>query len=193
MSIAGRGRWSAFVWGGIVVATAAAALFLFGAEAEQNDKSAYGGSSDVQLANQLWKQLKSSKLVGKDRINVHAFKGKRPHGTIQQVYASVVSVNGHRGRVIVKANHKAKNILLNDVYDEPNRYLVDYTVMFMNTRGYDPENSDWFWVIFTPEGKIRNNAEGVPIAGRVGKDENFGCIGCHRAVGGEDLEALTSQ
>lgn len=178
---------------GIIVAAALSPSLLFSAKAQQNSKSVYGGKSDVELAVRLWQQLKKKNLVGKERINVHAFKGKRPHGAIQQVYASNVVVNGRRGRVIVKANHRTKNVLVNDVYDDQNKYLNDYTVMFANTPGYDPENKNWFWVIYQPDGKIRKNGEGVPIAGRVGKGESFGCVGCHRMVGGEDLEALTSR
>ena len=193
MMLAGTGRRTALVWLGIAAFALFAATLLLTASADQGKKSNYGGKEDVELAIRLWRQLKNKKLVGKDRINVHAFKGKRPHGPIQQVYASTVTVNGHRGRAVVKANHKGKNLLIGDVYDEPNRYLADYTVMFVNEKGYDPENGDWFWVLYKPDGRIGRSATGAPVAGRVGKDEDFGCIGCHRAVGGEDLEALTSE
>ena len=192
MTLARNGKGSALVWLGLGSLAVFAVFLQLAASAEQGPKSAYGHKSDVELAVRLWRQLESKKLVGKDRINVHAFKGKRPHGPIQQVYASNVTINGHRGRVVVKANHKGKDLLIGDVYDDPNRYLADYTVMFVNEKGYDPENGDWVWVIYKPDGRIGRSATGVPVAGRVGKDENFGCIGCHRAVGGEDLEALTS-
>ena len=193
MRLAGTSKRMALGWLGFAAIGLFAATLQFAASAEQQNKSVYGGKEDVELAIRLWRQLKQQKLVGKDRINVHAFKGKRPHGPIQQVYASIVTVNGHRGRAVVKANHKGKDLLIGDVYDDPNRYLADYTVMFVNEKGYDPENGDWFWVIYKPDGRIGRSATGVPVAGRVGKDENFGCIGCHRAVGGEDLEALTSE
>ncbi len=160
--------------------------------AEQR-KVAYGLKSDIALAEKLWTALRKRGVVGRDRINVHAFSGKPPHGTIQQVYATTVRIGDHRGRIIVKANHTKKGATVRKVYDEPNKYLSSYTVMFANAPGYDPDNNNWFWARYWTNGKITRTPEGVAVAGRIGKIAKVGCIGCHRKLGGKDLEALTSR
>ncbi len=160
---------------------------------EERNKLGYGLADEVSLAKKLWRAMREMRLVGADRINVHAFEGKEPHGAIQQSYATDIVVDKRRARVIVKANHLGDDITEQDVYDEPNRYLKDYTVMFRHKEGYDPENNDWFWVKYSPDGTIDNGPTGVAIAGRVGKKTKIGCIGCHRVFGGEDLEVLTSE
>ncbi|MGI9410916.1 MAG: hypothetical protein ACR2OV_12635 [Hyphomicrobiaceae bacterium] len=160
---------------------------------KEHKKLGYGFSSEVLLAKKLWRSMLKNRLVGADRINVHAFEGKEPHGAIQQSYAASIVVNKRRARVLVKANHLGADLTEQDVYDDPNKYLKDYTVMFRHKSGYDPENNDWFWVKYSPDGTIDNGPTGVAIVGRVGKKTKIGCIGCHRVFGGEDLEVLTSE
>lgn len=164
---------------------------------DKKTKLGYGSKLDVVFAKRLWRSLQNSSLIGRNRIQVHAFEGSQPHGFIQQSLATRIRVGNRRGRVIVKANHKAKQdgqeVDTKMVYDQPNTYLDSYTVMFRRRPGYDPENRNWFWVKYSPNGEISKGPTGVPVAGRVGKYTDFGCIGCHRAVGGEDLEALTSK
>ena len=156
-------------------------------------KVAYGKKSDQLLAKELWKALLSNRMVGRERINVHAFEGKRPHGAVQQIYKATIKVKGRQGRAIVKANHTKKGVTVQNVYDRPIKYLPGYTVMFANKPGYDPENNDWFWVHYRTNGRVSRAANGLAVAGRVGKHSDYGCISCHRKVGGEDLEALTSK
>ena len=59
--------------------------------------------------------------------------------------------------------------------------------------GYDPENKDWFWAKYLPSGELDKNPNGMQLAGRVAKGAEVGCIACHTAAGGEDLETLTSK
>jgi hypothetical protein len=163
------------------------------AVAKTRAKVAYGLESDIKLAEQLWKALEAARVIGPGRINVHAYKGERPHGAIQQLDATTVEVGDHRGRVIVKANHTKDGATVPNVYDNPNKYLSSYTVMFTNRAGYDPDNRDWFWVRYWADGKITRTDDGTAVAGRIGKIAKIGCIGCHRKVGGEDLEAFTAR
>jgi len=156
-------------------------------------KPAYGKKADRLLAKVLWKSLLTNRMVGRNRLNVHALEGKRPHGAVQQIYAADIEVNGRMGRAIVKANHRKKGATLQSVYDTPNKFLSGYTVMFENEAGYDPENNNWFWVHYNTEGKVNRAANGLAVAGRVGKFSNYGCISCHKKIGGKDLEALTSK
>lgn len=149
---------------------------------------AFGGAEDVAFASKLWGALKAAKLVGPDRINVQPFPGNEPHGAIQQVLDSKVMVAKRTGRVIVKVNHMAKDV--KSVYAEPNKAIGAYTVMFKKPAGYDPENQNWFWVKYKPSGEVDKNEMGMLLAGRVAKGMDEGCIACHRAIGGDDLEIL---
>jgi len=65
--------------------------------------------------------------------------------------------------------------------------------MFKREAGYDEENRDWFWAKYLPDGALDRNPAGIELAGRVAKGMDAGCIACHTALGGEDLETLTSR
>ena len=144
-------------------------------------------TKDITFAKQLWETMKQQKLVGSDRINVQPFKGNEPHGSIQQVVGTKITVNGQTGKVVVKANHGGKDISIQNVYSNPNKNLAAYTIMFQREKGYDSANQNWFWAQYTPKGDIMKSNKD-PIVGRFA-----GCIGCHKAGGGADLEALTKQ
>jgi hypothetical protein len=151
----------------------------------------YGKKADVVLAKALWRQLEVARMVGPRRLQVHAFEGKKPHAIVQQVWAGDVRVQGRVGRAVVKANHKKEGASVAAAYDQPDKYLSDYTVMFKAAKGYDPRNQDWFWVKYEPDGRIGVDGNGVAIAGRVDSPSGYGCAGCHRKLGGQDLEVLT--
>lgn len=56
--------------------------------------------------------------------------------------------------------------------------------------GYDPDNLDWFWARYNPDGSIAENPMGVALAGRVAKGMEDGCIACH--AGAADDMVFTS-
>lgn len=153
----------------------------------------FGGNSDVIFAQALWTSMDNNNLVGDDAINVYPFKGNQPHGAIQQVLDTDIEVNGRTSRVIVKRNHGGKDISVKSVYSDPVSNLKAVTVMFKREAGYDRENLDWFWVKYTPAGKVDKNPKGAKLAGRIGKDGSGGCLVCHKAIGGSDLETLTTK
>lgn len=157
------------------------------------DSQAAGGEADVEFANNLWTVLKSAKLVGEDRIQSHPFAGNEPHGAIQQVLGTTATVGGRSARVLVKVNHGGEGVTVKSVYDNPNKSIGAYTVMFKREAGYDTENMDWFWAKFKPDGTLDKNPKGIQLAGRIGKGGTAGCIPCHRALGGKDFETLTSR
>lgn len=85
--------------------------------------------------------------------------GRAPHGPLHKVYVNnrlLHSLNSpvQYGSIQVKENYNK------------NEKLLNITVMY-KVRGYNPQDGDWFWVKYTPDGK----------AGPVGKPD--GCIGCH--------------
>lgn len=153
----------------------------------------FGGKDDIAFAQDLWATLMTARLVGPDRINVQPFEGNEPHGAIQQVYATKVAVGGRTARVLVKANHGGPGVDVQKVYDSPNQHLGAYTVMFKREDGYDSDNQNWFWAKYTPTGELDKNPKGAAIAGRFMKGKDKGCIACHNAAGGDDLETMTSK
>jgi hypothetical protein len=63
--------------------------------------------------------------------------------------------------------------------------LTGLTVM-RRIEGYNPGQGDWFFAKFEPDGSLSTNPAGVPLAGRVGKDADTGCIPCHQGAEGND-------
>lgn len=154
--------------------------------------AAYGTAQDVAYAKSLWVRLRRARLVGDHRLSARPTKGDQPHGSIQQIIAGKISVKGRRARVLVKANHRGKDVSLAGVFEEPKRFLTGYAVMAKRERGYHRAHADWFWAVFNPDGSLRQ-FNGKPIAGRVDTGADNGCIGCHKKYGGKDYEMLTRQ
>lgn len=152
----------------------------------------YGLAADVDFAKRLWAALKENGWVGARRRTAKPQKGKRPHGVVQQITKGELEVAGRTGRILVKANHRGDNATVAGVMRHPNRYLSGYAVMYRREAGYDAANRDWFWVVFDRNGAVRT-FENRAIAGRVDTGATNGCIGCHRKVGGSDLETLTTK
>ena len=153
----------------------------------------FGGKDDIAFAQTLWATLMSERLVGPNRIHVQPFEGNEPHGAIQQVLGTDISINGRTAKAIVKVNHGGPDVDVRAVYDNPNQFVGAYTVMFKREDGYDPENKNWFWAKYKPTGELDLSPKGAAIAGRFMKGADVGCIACHTAIGGADLETLTSK
>ncbi len=90
------------------------------------------------------------------------YPGKPPHGAFLTTYVSDDAFSSLEakegslpdGSIIVKENYM------------PDKTLAALTVMYKEA-GYDPQNNDWFWAKYAPNGTVQ--AEGK-IAG---------CITCH--------------
>lgn len=176
-----------------LLATVSLLALTVSVQADDKKNQFFGSHSDVSFAGDLWASLEKNRLVGKNSINVYPFNGNQPHGAIQQVLDTEISVKGRAARVIVKRNHGGKNATVKSVYSDPTSYLKAITVMFKRETGYDSENLDWFWAKFTPSGKLAKNPKGTPLAGQIAKETTVGCIACHKAIGGADLETLTEK
>ncbi|MDZ7685400.1 MAG: hypothetical protein U5O39_10715 [Gammaproteobacteria bacterium] len=153
----------------------------------------FGDKGSIAFSERLWDALVEADLAGPDRINVQPFEGNEPHGSIQQVLASEVTVDGRTAEVLVKHNHGGPDLSVQDVYDDPNENLKVVTVMFKRENGYDPDNQNWFWAKYFPDGSLDTNPKGMKLAGRVAKGMSQGCIACHGPLGRSDMETLTSQ
>jgi len=175
-----------------ISAFAIATVLHVGAASAQEMK-AFEVDEDVAFAMKLWTVLESEKFVGPNRIHAQPFEGNPPHGGIQQVLGTDVNVDGRTVRVLVKANHGGEGISVESVYDNPNKNLGAYTVMFKRENGYDDENQNWFWAKYNAKGELDKNPKGAKIAGHFVKGAEKGCIACHAATGGAYLKTLTEK
>jgi len=147
----------------------------------------FGGPDDLAYAAKLWKSLSNAGFVGVDATIMSApYTGTHPHGAILDTIDATATVDGYTGVVIIKRNYGGKGVSKAAVANDPLRYLKAITVMFKR-KGYDPEDKDWFWVKFAPNGSVLKNPKGMSLAGRVAKGMNKGCIACHKAAPGGDM------
>jgi hypothetical protein len=98
------------------------------------------------------------------------YQGTEPHGALLTTYVNETALKGIEeqggeladGAIIVKENYM------------PDKTLAAVTVMYKKA-GYNPEGGDFFWLKYTPDGKIEGEGK-VPM-----------CIGCHTAAQGKDF------
>jgi len=169
----------------------AVATLILGACASEpmmkEDTMPFGGPDSVTYAGDLWRALQVARLVGPNAIESKAYPGQHPHGAVLQNVDDMLTVNGVTGPVIVKNNYGGEGASVESVTMNPNKYLAAVTVMFKRP-GYDPDNQDWFWAKYLPDGSLDKNPKGMQLAGRVAKvDPPAGCIACHSAAPGGDM------
>lgn len=164
-------------------------LLCFTAFYSLNIAAESGTKQDNDYAAKLWKVMEENKLIGKDRVRSYPFVGKRPHGSIQEMVVTEATVDGHKGRLIVKHNYGADNdISPHSVYSaNAGENYVALTIMFKREKGYDSANNDWFWAEYYADGGIIKH-KGKDLTGRAPL-----CISCHAALGGEDREILNGR
>ena len=146
----------------------------------------FGSDADTRYAHQLWQALEGIQLVGKHATFSTPYKGTHPHGAILDTIDAEAWVNGRKNKVIIKRNYGGKGVSKTAVANNPNKYLKAVTVMYKRA-GFDAATKDWFWVKFSPTGKILKNPKGMALAGLVGKGGTKGCIACHQAAPGGDF------
>jgi len=146
-----------------------------------------GGPDSVAFAHNLWHALEKKGLVGKGAIMATPYEGLEPHGLILETLDSKISLGARTGTVIVKRNYGPPGTTPEQVVNNPSAYLDAITVMFKREAGYDPENKDWFWAKYLPDGTLDKNPKGVKLAGRVMKGADKGCIACHAGAPGDDM------
>lgn len=161
-----------------------AGLFASGAVTDVSAQDAPAGTdADAEYAALLWEVMTEMRLAGGDMVQAFPYEGVAPHGMMLETFYTTASVDGHEGSLIVKRNYGPEGISIDDVLGDPDTHLAALTVMFQREDGYDEENRDWFWVKYLPDGSLDKNPAGMPLAGRVGKDADAGCIACHSNAG----------
>ncbi len=156
------------------------------AGSENTPKQSSGRAVDNAYAQKVWQVLQSEKLIGDGRMRSYPFVGSRPHGSIQEIIAKEIEVDGVTGRVVVKHNYGAKDGLTpKQVYSaQIHENYEALTIMFKREAGYDPANNDWFWAEYKRDGSVINY-NGTDLSGRSGL-----CLGCHTPLGGADREIM---
>jgi len=149
-----------------------------------------GSGEDQADAAHLWNVLKQDNLVGDNAQRARVYPGTPPHGKILETLHQRVTVDGHTGIAIIKRNYRGADATVASVEAHPEKYLKGVTVMYKREAGYDPEDKDWFWAKYKPDGTLFNKKKmgmEIPLAGRVAKGKPFGCISCHKGAPGGDF------
>lgn len=163
------------------------ALGVTSASAQQSgDQPPFGSEDAVAYADQLWQALAEASLVGDDPIRTMPYEGTEPHGAILEYLEQDLTIDGHEGLAIVKKNYRGEQLSRDQVLSNPGEHLESITVMYRREQGYDPDHQNWFWTKHNPDGSLQTNEQGMPLAGRVAKGMEMGCIACHSAAPGGD-------
>ena len=139
----------------------------------------FGTKADVDFAKEIWQKISKAGFLG---VHGNLYVGGPPHGKVREVVEGVVD----NKLVIVKSNYGGKGVSIKSVTKDPKKYLKAVTVM-VKRDGYDPEDKDWFWVKYAPDGTVLKNKKGMHLAGRVAKGMPVGCISCHQSASGADF------
>lgn len=175
-----RARWLALAGLSLGVALAATAQ-----QDGKGMKPPFGRPEDVAFAKKLWKATQGYEHW---KLTTPVYKGQSPHGVWVRLFSTWVTIDGHSYPVIIKDNYGGRGVSKARVEADRRKWLKIVTMMVQREPGYDPENRNWFWVKFNPDGSIMKNEKGMPLAGRVAKGMNKGCISCHsQAAGGDYL------
>ena len=153
--------------------------------AAEPEKSS-GTEVDDAYAAKLWAYMLENKLIGDGRVRSFPFVGSRPHGSIQEFIATEATIDGQRGRLLIKHNYGAEEELTpKEVYAaDPDENSEPLAIMFQREDGYDPVNNNWFWAEYNADGSVLNY-QGANLSGRAPL-----CLGCHTPLGGTDREIL---
>ena len=152
-------------------------------------KPPFSGPANVAYAAEVWAQLKAAHLVDADSLISHPYFGTPPHGGVLEYFETSMTVDGHRGVMMVKKNYKGEpgdDDAMAAVLGDRAANLLSITVMFQREKGYDADHQDWFWAKYLPDGSLDKNPKGMQLAGRVAKGADAGCIACHTGAPGED-------
>lgn len=150
------------------------------------DTPPFGQEEDRDYAQKVWAQMEEMNLAGDSMLMAFPYEGTDPHGMMLETFYTTASVDGHEGQLVVKRNYGPEGVEAAQVLANPAEHLGAITIMFRREEGYDPENKDWFWAKYLPDGTLDKNPNGVDLAGRVAKGADMGCIACHSGAEGDD-------
>jgi len=145
----------------------------------------FGSAEDIKLAQELWKEIadyrKWDRFPGKEGDAQGFVSSAAPHGMFARIFVNQKNALREDGSIIIKENYGEK--------DETR--LMALTVM-KKIKGFNPDESDWFWVKYTAQGDIDKNEMGLSMAGKIGKGMSSGCIPCHSQAKDRDYIVSTA-
>lgn len=158
---------------------ATAAVMSLAGNASVAQDMPFGSADDAAYAQLIWDVMQANRLAGPDMIRSTPYEGTDPHGMMLETFYTTATINGHTGDLVVKRNFGPEGVSADEVLSAPDKHLGAITVMFRREAGYDPEDQDWFWVKFLPDGSLDKAPNGMQLAGMVAKGADTGCISCH--------------
>ncbi len=150
-------------------------------------KPPFGSKGDVGFASKVWSAMVAQRLAGPNEIHSAPYEGTEPHGMMLELFITKATIDGRTGDLIVKRNFGPAGVTKEEVTNNPDKHLGAITVMFRREAGFDPEDKNWFWAKFLPDGSLDKNPKGMSLAGKVAKGKDVGCIACHSAADGGDM------
>ena len=138
-------------------------------------------ADDAAFATEVWELIAEQRLVGPEALGaVPYLRQGEAHAASLVTLLSTISVNGTDMEVIVKRSYEGEGATRDAIIANPTENLSNITVMVKREAGYDPDNQDWFWAMYMPDGSV-GEMEGMQMAGRVEM-----CTACHSAAPGGD-------
>lgn len=147
----------------------------------------FGTDADAEYAARLWSIMEEMNMAGEGMIRTFPYEGVAPHGMMLETLYTTARVGAHSGDLVIKRNYGPEGVSIDAVMNDPDKHLGAVTVMFRREAGYDPDNADWFWVKYLPDGSLDKNPKGARLAGKVAKGMDAGCIACHNRAGDDML------
>ena len=169
------------------ILTAAILAAAMGGAVHAEGMAPFGSDEDAAYAAKIWEAMKALNLAGEGAMHTLPYEGTEPHGMVLETFYASATIDGHTGDLIVKRNYGPAGVSVEQVQADPDKHLGAITVMFRREKGFDPEDQDWFWVKFLPDGSLDKNPKGMRLAGKVAKGADKGCIACHSGAGGDDF------
>lgn len=162
-------------------------LLLFSLVSFSATAAPFGNPDDIAFGQKLWRSMAQNRLVGANTFRPMPYETAPPHGNIVETLDGRIEIDKRNAVVIVKKNFgKRGETTLEQVANNPDKYMTSITVMFKRESGYDPENKNWFWAKYLPSGILMKNPKGMALAGRVAKGSDKACIACHAGAPGDD-------
>lgn len=139
----------------------------------------FGSKEDVAFAKEMWEKLHAK---GFDALQNNLYVGGPPHGKVREVMEGVID-----GQLVIsKTNYGGAGVSIEAVQKDPKVFLKAVTIM-VKRPGFDPDDKDWFWAKYKPDGTIFTNDKGMKLVGKVAKGMPVGCISCHASASGSDF------
>ncbi len=141
----------------------------------------FGTDEDLRIAQLVWFELQDSYQHWPPYPGKAGYQeSNAPHGAFVRFYLNRVAREN-------AAEPGDNYMIVKENYAERHPDTLGSITVMRKIAGYNPEEGDWFFAKFGPEGELHTNPAGTPLAGRVGKDSEVGCIPCHSGAEGNDF------